>query len=80
MFINHVIAWVMKVINVLHYLWKIIEGTYEKDKPRITWKVVSTIQVVGECEFVHPRVCWHCHKQVNPFPILCMCFHILHKT
>lgn len=62
------------------YVWKITEGTDEEDKPQITGKIVVAIQIVGEGESVHPRVCWHCHKQVNPFPILLMCFHRLQKT
>ncbi|KAK9065500.1 hypothetical protein SSX86_014901 [Deinandra increscens subsp. villosa] len=45
------------------YVWKITEGTDEEDKPQITGKVVIAIQIVGEGESVHPRVCWHCHKQ-----------------
>ncbi|KAI3703108.1 hypothetical protein L6452_28863 [Arctium lappa] len=45
------------------YVWKITEGTDEDDKPQITGKIVIAIQIVGEGESVHPRVCWHCHKQ-----------------
>ncbi|KAI3703761.1 hypothetical protein L1987_73956 [Smallanthus sonchifolius] len=45
------------------YVWKITEGTDEDDKPQITGKIVIAIQIVGEEESVHPRVCWHCHKQ-----------------
>ncbi|XP_076887957.1 enhancer of mRNA-decapping protein 4-like [Bidens hawaiensis] len=45
------------------YVWKITEGTDEEDKPQITGKIVIAIQIVGEEESVHPRVCWHCHKQ-----------------
>ncbi|KAK1417977.1 hypothetical protein QVD17_27113 [Tagetes erecta] len=45
------------------YVWKITEGTDDEDKPQITWKIVIAIQIVGEGESVHPRVCWHCHKQ-----------------
>lgn len=45
------------------YVWKIIEGTDEDDKPQISGKIVIAIQIVGEGESVHPRVCWHCHKQ-----------------
>ena len=46
------------------YVWKITEGPDEEDKPQITGKIVIAIQIVGEGESVHPRVCWHCHKQV----------------
>ncbi|KAK3009635.1 hypothetical protein RJ639_015174 [Escallonia herrerae] len=45
------------------YVWKITEGPDEEDKPQITGKIVIAIQIVGEGESVHPRVCWHCHKQ-----------------
>ncbi|XAR56834.1 hypothetical protein NMG60_11037455 [Bertholletia excelsa] len=45
------------------YIWKIAEGSEEEDKPQITGQIVIAIQVVGEAESVHPRVCWHCHKQ-----------------
>ncbi|GFP90969.1 varicose-related protein [Phtheirospermum japonicum] len=45
------------------YVWKITEGPDEEDKPQITGRIVSAIQVTGEGESVHPRVCWHCHKQ-----------------
>ncbi|XP_071733719.1 enhancer of mRNA-decapping protein 4-like [Rutidosis leptorrhynchoides] len=45
------------------YVWKITEGTDEDDKPQITGKIVTAVQIVGEGESVHPRVCWHCHKQ-----------------
>ncbi|CAK9180709.1 unnamed protein product [Ilex paraguariensis] len=45
------------------YVWKIAEGPDEEDKPQITGKVVIAIQIVGEAESAHPRVCWHCHKQ-----------------
>ncbi|XP_059284036.1 enhancer of mRNA-decapping protein 4-like [Lycium ferocissimum] len=45
------------------YIWKITEGPDEEEKPQITGKIVIAIQIVGEGESVHPRVCWHCHKQ-----------------
>lgn len=45
------------------YVWKITEGTDEEDKPQITGKIVVAIQITGEGESIHPRVCWHCHKQ-----------------
>ncbi|XP_059646155.1 enhancer of mRNA-decapping protein 4-like, partial [Cornus florida] len=45
------------------YIWKITEGPDEEDKPQITGKIVIAIQIAGEGESVHPRVCWHCHKQ-----------------
>uniref|UniRef100_A0A5B7AN20 Putative enhancer of mRNA-decapping protein 4-like n=1 Tax=Davidia involucrata TaxID=16924 RepID=A0A5B7AN20_DAVIN len=45
------------------FIWKINEGPDEEEKPQITGKIVIAIQIVGEGESVHPRVCWHCHKQ-----------------
>ncbi|XP_049400144.1 enhancer of mRNA-decapping protein 4-like isoform X1 [Solanum stenotomum] len=45
------------------YIWKITEGPDEEDKPQITGRIVTAIQIVGEGESLHPRVCWHCHKQ-----------------
>ncbi|KAI3675738.1 hypothetical protein L1987_85330 [Smallanthus sonchifolius] len=44
------------------YVWKIIEVPDEDDKPQITGKIVIAVQILGG-EPVHPRVCWHCHKQ-----------------
>ncbi|GAV74787.1 LOW QUALITY PROTEIN: WD40 domain-containing protein, partial [Cephalotus follicularis] len=44
-------------------VWRISEGPDEEDKPQITGKTVTAIQIVGEDEYVHPRVCWYCHKQ-----------------
>ncbi|XP_055824129.1 enhancer of mRNA-decapping protein 4-like [Solanum dulcamara] len=45
------------------YIWKITEGPDEEEKPQITGNIVIAIHIVGEGESVHPRVCWHCHKQ-----------------
>ncbi|KAL6513964.1 hypothetical protein OROHE_019420 [Orobanche hederae] len=45
------------------YVWKITEGPDDEDKPQIAGRIVIAIQVTGEGESVHPRVCWHCHKQ-----------------
>ncbi|KAJ7963498.1 enhancer of mRNA-decapping protein 4-like [Quillaja saponaria] len=44
------------------YIWKISEGSDEEEKPQITGKIVVAIQLVGEEEATHPRICWHCHK------------------
>lgn len=46
-------------------MWKITEGSDEEDKPQITGKIVIALQITGEGESLHPRVCWHCHKQVH---------------
>ncbi|XP_024976086.1 enhancer of mRNA-decapping protein 4-like [Cynara cardunculus var. scolymus] len=45
------------------YVWKLTESPDEDDKPQISRKIVIAIQITGEGESVHPRVCWHCHKQ-----------------
>ncbi|KAL0000384.1 hypothetical protein SO802_014165 [Lithocarpus litseifolius] len=45
------------------YVWRISEGPDEEDKPQITGKAVVAVQFIGEEGAVHPRVCWHCHKQ-----------------
>ncbi|KAK9057166.1 hypothetical protein SSX86_024533 [Deinandra increscens subsp. villosa] len=46
------------------YVWKILETPDDDDKPQITGKIVIAVQIVGGGgEPVHPRVCWHCHKQ-----------------
>ncbi|XP_047341433.1 enhancer of mRNA-decapping protein 4-like [Impatiens glandulifera] len=45
------------------YVWKITEGPDEEEKPQITGKIVIALQIVGVGDSVHPRVCWHCHKQ-----------------
>lgn len=46
-------------------MWKISEGLDEGGTPQIKGKIVIAIQIVDEGEAVHPRVCWHCSKQVN---------------
>lgn len=45
------------------YVWKITE--IPDEEPQISGKIVIAVQIVGEGESVHPRVCWHCHKQVT---------------
>ncbi|KAF5730436.1 enhancer of mRNA-decapping protein 4 [Tripterygium wilfordii] len=45
-------------------VWEISEDLEEGDKPvEIKGNIVIAVQIVGEGEVVHPRVCWHCHKQ-----------------
>lgn len=46
-------------------IWRINEGPDEDDKPQISGKVVLAIQIVGAGKSVHPRLCWHPHKQVS---------------
>uniref|UniRef100_A0A7N0U230 Enhancer of mRNA-decapping protein 4 WD40 repeat region domain-containing protein n=1 Tax=Kalanchoe fedtschenkoi TaxID=63787 RepID=A0A7N0U230_KALFE len=50
-------------VNGRFYVWKLSEGPDEEDKPQITGKIVVALQVEGGGDAVHPRVCWHCHKQ-----------------
>lgn len=46
------------------FIWNITEGPDEEDKPQILGKIVVAIQILADGESVHPRVCWHPHKQV----------------
>ncbi|KAF8052443.1 hypothetical protein N665_1559s0015 [Sinapis alba] len=43
------------------FVWKISEGSEGDDQPHITGKVA--LQILGEENMKHPRVCWHSHKQ-----------------
>ncbi|XP_068636513.1 enhancer of mRNA-decapping protein 4 [Aristolochia californica] len=45
------------------FVWKIDEGPDKEDKPQIAGNIVIAIQIVGDGESFHPRICWHCHKQ-----------------
>ncbi|KAK3218717.1 hypothetical protein Dsin_012687 [Dipteronia sinensis] len=45
------------------FIWNITEGPDEEDKPQILGKIVVAIQILADGESVHPRVCWHPHKQ-----------------
>uniref|UniRef100_A0A0A9CXN0 Enhancer of mRNA-decapping protein 4 WD40 repeat region domain-containing protein n=1 Tax=Arundo donax TaxID=35708 RepID=A0A0A9CXN0_ARUDO len=45
------------------YVWKIDEGPDEENKSQITGKIEIAIQIVGDAETYHPRICWHSHKQ-----------------
>ncbi|KAF5472601.1 hypothetical protein F2P56_009306 [Juglans regia] len=45
------------------FVWKIDEGPDEENKPQITGKIVIAIHIEVGGESVHPRVCWHPHKQ-----------------
>lgn len=46
------------------YVWKISEGPDEEEKQQISGNIVLALHITGDEESVHPRVCWHCHKQV----------------
>ncbi|CAL5054622.1 unnamed protein product [Urochloa decumbens] len=45
------------------YVWRIDEGPDEENKPQITGKIEIAVQIVGDAEAYHPRICWHSHKQ-----------------
>ncbi|CAA7016335.1 unnamed protein product [Microthlaspi erraticum] len=45
------------------FVWKISEGAEGDDQPQITGNIVLALQILGEEDTKHPRVCWHCHKQ-----------------
>ncbi|CAN7107147.1 unnamed protein product [Brassica rapa subsp. narinosa] len=45
------------------FVWKISEGSEGDDDPQITGKIVLALQILGEEDTKHPRVCWHSHKQ-----------------
>ncbi|XP_072989933.1 enhancer of mRNA-decapping protein 4-like isoform X4 [Typha latifolia] len=45
------------------FIWKIDEGSDDENKPQITGKVIIAIQIIGDGESYHPRICWHSHKQ-----------------
>lgn len=46
-------------------MWKIDEGPDEEEKPQISEKIIIAIQIVGDVQSFHPRVCWHSHMQVS---------------
>jgi enhancer of mRNA-decapping protein 4 len=45
------------------FVWKISEGSEGDEQSQITGKIVVALQILGEEDTKHPRVCWHCHKQ-----------------
>ncbi|KAG9448788.1 hypothetical protein H6P81_008753 [Aristolochia fimbriata] len=45
------------------FVWKVDEGPDKEDKPQITGNIVIAIQILGDGESFHPRICWHSHKQ-----------------
>jgi enhancer of mRNA-decapping protein 4 len=47
------------------YVWKIDEGPDKENKSQITGKIEIAIQIVGDTETYHLRICWHSHKQVK---------------
>ncbi|XP_038712127.1 enhancer of mRNA-decapping protein 4-like [Tripterygium wilfordii] len=45
------------------FIWKINEGPDVEDKPQILGTAALALKIIVEGESVHPRVCWHPHKQ-----------------
>ncbi|KAJ6802908.1 enhancer of mRNA-decapping protein 4-like [Iris pallida] len=45
------------------FVWKIDEGPDDQNTAQITGRIVVAIQIVGDEESYHPRICWHSHKQ-----------------
>ncbi|ESQ48693.1 hypothetical protein EUTSA_v10019903mg [Eutrema salsugineum] len=45
------------------FVWQISEGSEGDDQPQITGKIVVALEILGEEEIKHPRICWHSHKQ-----------------
>ncbi|XP_044462696.1 enhancer of mRNA-decapping protein 4-like isoform X2 [Mangifera indica] len=45
------------------FIWNITEGPDEEEKPQILGKIVVAVQILADGESLHPRVCWHPHKQ-----------------
>ena len=59
------------------FVWKISEGSEGDDDPQITGKIVLALQILGEEDTKHPRVCWHSHKQVwINISFSCICFFV----
>ncbi|KAI3906957.1 hypothetical protein MKW92_008384 [Papaver armeniacum] len=44
------------------FIWKIKE-TITDEESKLGWRIVTAIQIRSREESVHPRVCWHSHKQ-----------------
>ncbi|KAJ6921289.1 enhancer of mRNA-decapping protein 4-like [Populus alba x Populus x berolinensis] len=45
------------------FIRKINEGPDEEEKPQIFERILLAIHIIADGELVHPRVCWHPHKQ-----------------
>lgn len=46
------------------FVWRISEDADEEDKPQILTNIVFALHISGVEGSLHPRVCWHCHKEV----------------
>ncbi|KAF9679306.1 hypothetical protein SADUNF_Sadunf06G0001200 [Salix dunnii] len=45
------------------FIRKINEGPDEEEKPQIFERILLALHIITDGELVHPRVCWHPHKQ-----------------
>ncbi|GLJ08252.1 hypothetical protein SUGI_0084840 [Cryptomeria japonica] len=45
------------------FIRKIVEGFGDDEKIQITEQTLLAIQIAGDWESVHPRLCWHSHQQ-----------------
>ncbi|XP_011005771.1 PREDICTED: enhancer of mRNA-decapping protein 4-like [Populus euphratica] len=45
------------------FIRKINEGPDEEEKPQIFERILLALHIIADGELVHPRVCWHPHKQ-----------------
>lgn len=45
------------------FVRKIVEGFGDDEKIQITEQTLLAIQIAGDWESVHPRLCWHSHQQ-----------------
>lgn len=52
-----------------------MRGPDEEEKSQIFERIVLALQIITEGESVHPRVCWHPHKQV----IVDCVIHVVNK-
>jgi enhancer of mRNA-decapping protein 4 len=67
------------------FIRKINEGPDEEEKPQIFERILLALHIIADGELVHPRVCWHPHKQVimdfevNVIKIKFPSHHIFHS-
>ncbi|KAJ8770003.1 hypothetical protein K2173_009086 [Erythroxylum novogranatense] len=62
-------------VNGRIFVRKIDEGEDEEEKPQIFDKIVFALHIKAEEEPVHPRLCWHPHKQ--EILMIAIGYHIL---
>lgn len=47
------------------FVRKILEGPTEDGQVRITEQILLALQIKGDWDFCHPRVCWNQQVQVS---------------